>query len=335
MSTGKVAPARPVLKDAVAVSAGKFYCLALKSDGSVVRWMGNDRSQASFENVTMTADDGTGSGDPILMQKTKTITNGLVKINGQAMHDVISVAAGGGAGEGFSLALKSDGTVVNWGENSMPTWLSNVVAIAAAGFEGFVVKSDGTVVQWTGEKLMPESRVLHWVPELSNVVAVAVAENDQGTRKVALLRDGTVVNWRRGIYYAHETPPFGLSNVVSIAAGSYHTLAVKQDGTVVGWGFNDVGQATGVATTNSPYTSSGVVRIGGEILSNVVSVAANHNYSMALKRDGTIVAWGRMEYRLHPTIVPAGLSNVVAIAAGDNFCLAITTNDVVAEKFRQ
>jgi alpha-tubulin suppressor-like RCC1 family protein len=53
---------------------------------------------------------------------------------------------------------------------------------------------------------------------------------------------------------------------------------------------------------------------------------------MALKTDGTVVAWG--ENGFHQTDVPAGLSNVVAIAAGENFGLAITTNRAVAEKFR-
>src|SRR5208282_5721653 len=105
-------------------------------------------------------------------------------------------------------------------------------------------------------------------------------------------------------------------------------------GTVMGWGFNMAGQATGIPTTN--YVSSGLVRIGGQTLSNVVSIAAGDAYSLALKEDGTVVAWGHMVHGLHPATVPAGLSNVVAIAAGSfDFCLAITTNRDVAERFRQ
>jgi alpha-tubulin suppressor-like RCC1 family protein len=78
--------------------------------------------------------------------------------------------------------------------------------------------------------------------------------------------------------------------------------------------------------------SSGQVQIGGQILSNVVAIAANRGYSMGLKGDGTVVAWGKMMLNL-PVRVPAGLSNVVAIAAGENFSLAITTNRAVAERF--
>ena len=46
-------------------------------------------------------------------------------------------------------------------------------------------------------------------------------------------------------------------------------------------------------------------------LTNAVAVAAGGNTSLALRDDGTVVAWGR-----GATEFPAGLSNVVAIAAG-------------------
>lgn len=45
---------------------------------------------------------------------------------------------------------------------------------------------------------------------------------------------------------------------------------------------------------------------------------------MALKRDGTVVAWG--ENYAGESTVPAGLSNVVAIAAGGEISLAITAD---------
>ena len=86
-----------------------------------------------------------------------------------------------------------------------------------------------------------------------------------------------------------------MSNVVGLAAGQDHALALKADGTVIAWGDNNLGQ------TNVPPG-----------LSNVVAVAAGSSHSLALKADGTVVAWGG-----GLTNVPAGLSNVMAIAAGD------------------
>ena len=60
---------------------------------------------------------------------------------------------------------------------------------------------------------------------------------------LALKEDGTVVGWGWD-YYGQATAPSGLTDVVQVAAGGYHSLAVKDDGTVVAWGGNGYGQST-------------------------------------------------------------------------------------------
>jgi hypothetical protein len=56
-------------------------------------------------------------------------------------------------------------------------------------------------------------------------------------------------------------------------------------------------------------------------LTEVRAVAAGTGHSLALKNDGTVVAWGRNEYG--QATVPAGLSGVLAIAAGPSNSLAL------------
>ena len=112
---------------------------------------------------------------------------------------------------------------------------------------------------------------------------------------LALKSDGTVVGWGEN-WDGKATPPAGLSDVVAITAGSNHSLALKSDGTVVGWGANWDGQATPPAG-----------------LSDVVAITAGSNHSLALKSDGTVVGWGaNWGGQATP---PAGLSDVVEIAA--------------------
>ena len=130
-----------------------------------------------------------------------------------------------------------------------------------------------------------------------------------------------------------------IDDAVAIAAGEGHALVLKSDGTVFGWGSNLAGQATGGEGTVSgwrpntngqglhfestyPTLGRGRVEIGGQVLSNVVAIAAGGNCSLALKSNGTVVAWGDAGSS-NEMLVPEGLSNVVAIAAGSDHSLAL------------
>ena len=64
--------------------------------------------------------------------------------------------------------------------------------------------------------------------------------------------------------------PAGLTNVVAIAAGYFHSLALRTNGTVVAWGANDYSE------TNVPVD-----------LINVVAVAGGYLHSLALENDGS------------------------------------------------
>ena len=114
------------------------------------------------------------------------------------------------------------------------------------------------------------------------------------------------------------TVPAALSNVVAIACGEYHNLALKQDGTVLGWGMNSSGQATGTPA-KAPY-APGLVTISGQVLSNVVAIAAGDAHSLALRSDGSIVGWGWSSYG---QILSLGeLGNIKNIWAGGSQSIA-------------
>jgi Regulator of Chromosome Condensation (RCC1) repeat protein len=63
-------------------------------------------------------------------------------------------------------------------------------------------------------------------------------------------------------------------------------------------------------------------------LSGVVAIAAGPNHALALKGDGTVVAWGYGGVG-GATDVPAGLTNVVAITAGATHSLALKADGTV------
>ena len=101
-----------------------------------------------------------------------------------------------------------------------------------------------------------------------------------------------MVAWGDNGYGQTNVPP-GLSNVVAIAAGGYHSLALQSNGTVVAWGDNDYGE------TNVPPG-----------LSNVVAIAGGLVHSLAITLDTSIVS-----------APPPAIS--LALGAGTNLSVAV------------
>ena len=125
----------------------------------------------------------------------------------------------------------------------------------------------------------------------------AASAGGWGTAAVA--GDGTLWTWgandrgQLGLGSA-DRDPHPVPSIVStgtawasVSAGEDHTLAVKTDGTLWAWGGDADGQlGLGEATT----TVSTPSRVDGD--ADWTAVAAGRAFSLALKRDGSLWAWG-------------------------------------------
>ena len=98
-----------------------------------------------------------------------------------------------------------------------------------------------------------------------------------------------------------------------MAAGLYHSLALKKDGSVVAWGNGEAGQTTVPVSAQS----------------GVMAIAAGEYHSVALKTGGSVVAWGTNAHG-QTTIPVAAQSGVTAIAAGSLHTVAIVPTVLVA-----
>src|SRR2546428_613650 len=76
------------------------------------------------------------------------------------------------------------------------------------------------------------------------------------------------------------------SNAQKIAAGNYHSLALKSDGTVWAWGMNLYGQLGDGTNTGSN------VPVQVSSLTGIIAIGGGYGHSLALKSDGTVWAWG-------------------------------------------
>jgi len=232
-----------------------------------------------------------------------------VRVSG--LDGVVAIAAGGRQ----SLALKADGTVWEWGRNGDSGFanapyvdrtapehvggLSGIVAIAAGIGHGLALKKDGTVWAWGGNwagQLGGGTDAMSSTPVqvsgLAGVVAIAAGR----VRSLAATSDRKVWVWGSEFWSQVKPLPVSrLSAFLAAATGGYgvafsffsHTLTLKEDGTVWAWGDNANGELGDGTSTD--YRSTPVQVCG---LSGVASIAAGGAHSLAVKRDGTVWAWG-------------------------------------------
>jgi len=245
----------------------------------------------------------------------------------------------------FTLVASSRASVHGYGSNyygetTVPQNLGEVIGISAGPFHSVAVKADGTVAAWGGNS----SGQCNVPAGLTGVVAISAG----GTNTLALKSNGTVVAWGDDAYGQNDTS--GLSGVQAISCGLYANLFLKANGSVVARGSND--RNPGILDVPSGLTAVSIslkglhalaVRTDGTVvawgnnrygqcnvpsdLSDVVQVSGSLTHSLALKSNGTVVAWG--SNGSGESTVPAGLTGVVDISAGINFSLALKSDGTV------
>jgi alpha-tubulin suppressor-like RCC1 family protein len=135
-----------------------------------------------------------------------------------------------------------------------------------------------------------------------------------------------------------------LTNIMSVAAGLYHALALDANGAVWSWGLGNLGQL-GDGQSGDPYgpplSFSYAMQVGNRrtgYLTGISSISAGQNSSYALGTNGTVWAWGynasgqlgndTTTTAVYPGKV-TGLANIVAISGGGNHALALRADGTV------
>lgn len=132
---------------------------------------------------------------------------------------------------------------------------------------------------------------------------------EPGELAIAALKDGVDLS------AFHESLPVGLGGVVSLVKGKPTTkalLAILEDGSVRVWG---------EASTDS-------VRTFGEVedrLTDVVAADLHAKHGIALRRDGTVVAWPLGSFAA-AQLNGAGLREVVSVCATWHALFAVTSD---------
>jgi alpha-tubulin suppressor-like RCC1 family protein len=327
------------LPSAAQISAGFYHTLALMPDGTVWAWGGNEFGQL-----------GDGS-----------TTNRSTPVRVMGLTGVIQVAAG----MDQNVALRSDGTVWAWGRNEVGqvgngvtssyqltpvrvTRLTGVKKISAGGEFSLALRSDGTVWAWGANQLgqlgngtTANSSVPVKVAGLSQVTGISAgADASLATRSSGNTALTSVWAWGAnnfgqlgdGTLAAHTTPEpvngINTSFIAGIAAGYGYAAVLGADGSVWGWGNDRFGQL-GNAPTAIPATRP-VNTIGAS--SGITQLATGMETMLAVKSNGTVLAWGNNgagqlgignTASIAGPVQVTGLTSATQVAAGRASCFAI------------
>ena len=311
------------------ISAGIDYSLYLDSNGFVWGWGDNIYGQLGIDPTILNYVP-IPVPLPINIDSVETISTGRL----------------------HTVALKSNGTVWEWDSGStIPVQISgltNVISISAGEFHSVAVKENGTVWEWSGSSSTPVQVI--GLP--ANVIDVSAGYN----HTIALTDNGEVWAWGKNNYgqlgdgttlnYNYSSPPVqvsqatGLTYAIAVSAGVNHTVALDSSGNVWAWGDNRYSQL-GHDTTPNNYSTT-PIQVSG--LTNVKSVSAGEEHTVALKNNGTVWAWGSNEFGQlgDGEVVPqlpiiynpipvqvVDLINVETVSAGENHNIALKTDGTV------
>jgi alpha-tubulin suppressor-like RCC1 family protein len=248
-------PLAPTTASYATVSTGGIHTLAIKADGSLWAW---------GENYWGQLGDGCLFGD--CYDRTRPF---------QVGSDTTWTSVSGGTVH--SAAIKETGTLWSWGDNSSgqigtgcsgssrfyfstPSQVgadTDWISVSAGGFFTAAIKSDGTLWAW-------------------------------GSNYGGQLGDGCVP--MSACVYSEVPVQVGIEmDWTKVEAGAVHVVALKSDGTLWAWGINNHGQL-GSGTAGAESYSSVPLQIGSD--TDWGSIGAGDMYSLAIKTDGTLWAWG-------------------------------------------
>ncbi|WP_027399054.1 cadherin-like beta sandwich domain-containing protein [Anaerovorax odorimutans] len=319
------------LSDVKAIAAGTYNTLALKEDGTIVGW--GSVLNESGETVTYT-----------IPEELKNV-------------EFKSIAAG----NSMSAAVKKDGSVVVWGSNHSGDYglenvpdLSDVVTVEINDFQVAALDTSGKVTCWG------ESNRINGAPTGEGFVDITSG----GNIWLALKKDGTVAIW--GVLKSKEKKIINESNVKAIAAGHRLALALFEDRSIEEFtnyrssipsdlNKNKLNEAENVAaifvtteylqTCNAliMQTNGKVVAYSSEdtLLKNIPEGLNLLSNSTPQSSDADLSDLAALDYNLSPKFdkgvtqyaisLPNNVSQVAVTATTSSVKAALTVNEEIAE----
>ncbi|BDR54017.1 hypothetical protein KIMH_01280 [Bombiscardovia apis] len=251
------------------ISAGSTHAMALDGNGQIHTWGNNQYGQLG---------NATNNGITAANPTPATVTGGSLP----ASNSQIS------AGQEFSLSLDSQGHVHAWGHNMF-------------GQLGHTINNGTTNPNPTPAQVDNGSLSSSTINQISA----------GSTHTVALDSEGRVHTWGRNMYgelgktanngsnNANPAPAvvtggsLPVDSVTQISAGSWHSLALDDQGRIHAWGLNRTGQLGKAANSGNSNPNPRPALVGGGApTSSNAQINAGGSHSIALDQNGNAQTWG-------------------------------------------
>lgn len=190
----------------------------------------------------------------------------------------------------FHCCAWNGSSVFTWGYNINPSHLGNAEG-SSVPF-GAVCGQLGRGVQHAEKYLAPDKVTM---PDGSGGVLHAacgasftLVACDGGLYGFGLNREHQISTDKVDMIPSPMRIPTGNQQIVRVACGAHHALAVTSAGNVLAWGWNEMGQAIGV---NRPNLVTEPTQVS--IPEKVSSVSGGLYHSLALSDHGTAYSWGQ------------------------------------------
>lgn len=213
---------------------------------------------------------------------------------------------------GHAMVMAANGQLFCWswigGSSFKPDSTGTTVAISMSDDECISIRADGAVLRWVTDPWqidppVPIANRALSVPPAAQGATHIVSGADH---HLALMPGGTVFAFGGANLHGQTIVPAGLSGVIGIAAGDGFSLALKNNGNIVGWGSN----------------TSGALTIPNG-LTDVVKLSAGRGCAIAQHADGHITTWGTEAVVGGIAPTPAGINHVIEAGTAEGIGIAL------------
>ncbi|HUQ70761.1 MAG TPA: hypothetical protein VM165_14625 [Planctomycetaceae bacterium] len=231
-------------------------------------------------------------------------------------------------------AVQAQGSLLSWGSHTQiyfpdgitsdvgdpvsDTPAGTFIAVAGGFSHSHAIRTDGTLVSWGTDLLdyhVGPGGLLEDVTftgQISDTPAGTFTAVAAGLfHSVAIRTDGTLASWG-GLDEFGEVSDTPAGTFIAVAEGYDHSTAIRTDGSLVDWG-REIESEFSLRPTTGTF----------------IAVAAGWEYSVALRSDGTLIAWGDHTY-VDPMLLNPPAGTFIAVSASASNAVAIRTDGTLS-----